>query len=223
MVSAADRTMTERRRPDGRTLGLALLVAAAVHVPLAFTALTPRLRYATPQSPVIELQLDRVSPRAPTVTERRPTTAGPATKAAAPPAPATSVPAVPSLAPPKPPPPAGPSAGGSPGLSRALRSSLGCATPDLVDLTAAEREACQHRLAAGYSRTGDAVFSIDPQRQAALDASRKTDTLYQMMQQGYLAEKPRKGCKPVTAQQARVAALGAKEGWSLSLGCAVPF
>jgi hypothetical protein len=240
MVSPVDRTKADRRSPSRWTLGLALLAAATVHIPLAFTVWTARLRYATPNAPTIDLQLYRSSPwgtlrpearsAAPRAPSPPPSSPGNPTSATmrtkpvpSPPAPATPPAAISSIAQPRPTPSAASAAEAPTGLSRALRSTLGCATPDLAGLTTTEREACQRRLAADYARTGDAVFGIDPERQASFDASRKTDSLYQMMQQGYLAERPTRGCKPVTAHEARVAPLGAKEGWSLRLGCAVPF
>jgi len=96
----------------------------------------------------------------------------------------------------------------------------------MFHLSPSERQDCRDHLAQGHdSGVEAAAFGIDPDKRAAYDAGVKRAAF---LQQPFLAEKPKKGCRPhVAGLPARVrqdvpANLEAPD-WSVSLACAIPF
>ena len=106
-------------------------------------------------------------------------------------------------------------------MSQALRHSFGCAHADLFGMTPSEREDCQLR-AAKLARAGKSApeFGVPPQERAAFDAEARRSNL---LQEPFLAERPKKGCKPtVTEHESGVVGRSAPN-WTASVACTVRF
>jgi hypothetical protein len=114
-----------------------------------------------------------------------------------------------------------PAPGVPPGLSQALRRTLGCAQAEYYGLTPSERDECRRR-AAELARAGadGPSYGLAPEKQAAFAAeARRADFL----QEPFLAERPKKGCKPtVTEHEAGVYGRAAPD-WTASVACAIRF
>ena len=108
-----------------------------------------------------------------------------------------------------------------PGLSQALRRSLGCTRADYYGLTSSEREECQRR-AAELARAGTAgpYYGLSPEKQAAFDAAAKRADF---LQQPFLAERPKKGCKPTVTEHEEGVFGRAPPNWTASVACAIRF
>ncbi len=107
------------------------------------------------------------------------------------------------------------------GLAAALHGRVGCAHPDAMGLSAAERRDCE-RLARGRGRAFEnAQFGIDPRTRAIFDAGAKRDVWFQ---QPFLAEKPTKGCRPrVTEENLPTNAGRPAQDWTTGVSCGAPF
>ena len=104
-------------------------------------------------------------------------------------------------------------------LAKALRGALGCSHSDYLRMSAAERQACETRMADRSGSEGPA-FGIDPKKRAAFDlAARKADFL----QEPFLAERPTKGCKPRVFEHESGMVGRAPPNWTASVACAIRF
>jgi hypothetical protein len=117
---------------------------------------------------------------------------------------------------PTPAPPAPPS-----GLAAALRRSLGCGHADFVGLTSEERRRCRDQLAAypnGVEERAD--FHLDPRKLAIFDAGAKRD---RFLQEPFLAERPKKGCRPMVTVGDVPANGPAPQDVTVAIACGVQF
>jgi hypothetical protein len=108
------------------------------------------------------------------------------------------------------------------GLSQALRHSLGCAQADYYGMTASEREECRLR-AVRLARAGrdGTYYGLAPAKQAAFDAEVKRENL---LQEPFLAERPKEGCKPtVTEHETAVYGVRTPPNWTASVACTIRF
>jgi hypothetical protein len=108
-----------------------------------------------------------------------------------------------------------------PGLSRALRHSFGCAQADYYGMTASEREECELRSAklAGAGTEGPS-YGLAPEKQAAFEAEARRANF---LQEPFLAERPKKGCKPTVTEHEAGVFGGASPDWTASVACAIRF
>lgn len=139
-----------RRRKAHRTA--AVLAAVAIHAVLlvALAIGIPWTPKVEPEAPVTQVTLERpVAPETP----KKPPPPSPKKPRATPtlaPSPVSPPPAAPHVTP-APAPPTGVDAGEAAemgNVARALRSGVGCANPDAVGLSPAEREKCRRELRA---------------------------------------------------------------------------
>ena len=209
----------KRRRASARSRTLAIAASVAAHIAfLAFLALGMRVRDDYGPGHVVEVQL--VSPAPPPAPARRApaiaTRSGRSLRITAAPALPVAGPATQPSA------PLAPSASAaSSGLASALRRGLGCAHADFMDLSSAERRHCQDRMAAatvGHFETAN--LGIDPAKRAIFDAGARRD---RFLQTPFLAEKPRKGCRPGLTEQDVGGNAPAPRDWTVSVACGVPF
>ena len=143
------------QRADGRrSRGLGLAVSAAFHL-MVLLLLGLALRYnpVFPVAPTLEVRLVTLAPSHAEAKRPPPrVTAAPAAPSPAPPLaphiPTVTAPAPMNLAPAPATPPAQP---GAEALRRGLRMTLGCAHPDDVGLSPAEREACRQATARAHA------------------------------------------------------------------------
>jgi hypothetical protein len=212
----------DRRRSSARAVGI--VVSVAVHLGI-LAALLSQSRWRPPdETPdAIQVELARVSATPARVAARAVTrSASPARGASPPPTksnspaeapPTVREPVIPAPQPAVPVPPVG--------LSQALRGSLGCAHPDAYGLTASEREDCQLRAARLARAGGNApVYGLSPARQATFEAEAKRSNL---LHEPFLAERPKKGCKPtLTEHDAGLVGKGGSD-WTASVACTVRF
>jgi hypothetical protein len=205
---------SKRRRASARsrTLGVAASVGAHVLF-LALLVLGARVPNASNPSRAVEVQL--VSPTPPKTRPRRaqaraafsmeqlqspPATPG-AEAAPGPPAPPWTTPPV------------------APGL--ALRRALGCDHADYMELTPEERQGCRDRFAAGDKSLEEvAEFGVDPRKRAIFEAGAKRD---RFLQEPFLAEKPKKGCRPMVTVQSLPANGPVPTGVTAGVACGVQF
>lgn len=104
-------------------------------------------------------------------------------------------------------------------LARALRGAVGCGHAGYLRMSAAERQACETRMAGRAGSDGPA-FGADPRKRAAFDlAAKKEDFL----QEPFLAERPSKGCKPRVFEHESGVVGRAPPNWTASVACAAPF
>jgi hypothetical protein len=211
---------SKRRRASARsrTLGVAASVAAHVLF-LGFLALSARIQQAYGPSHAVDVQL--IAPAAPRARLERVATSAKSRariRPKAPPAPTTSPIAAPAI-PPQASQPTTPMAPA--GLAAALRRGLGCDHADFMNLAPAERERCRDLFAAargGVSELAD--FGIDPRKRVIFDSGAKRD---RFLQEPFLAERPRKGCRPIVTEHDVPANAPAPHDWTFSVACGVPF
>ncbi|MDB5433336.1 MAG: hypothetical protein JWP35_4452 [Caulobacter sp.] len=209
-MALADRKPKRARRWWG--LGL----AAALHVAMiGGLMLGIRVVDAPPGPQIIEVELAPAwRPRPPARTAFVQAASRPSEiqiRPAPPPADAPSPP--PSVLSPAPPPMAPPASGFDPGL--ALRGSVGCGNADFLQLSAAERQGCERRMArAGPGRA--LPLALDPAKRAAFTADQGREP--------FLTRRPKKGCR-VRAQMSEVAPPGGAEQHDVTVGvaCVIPF
>jgi hypothetical protein len=107
------------------------------------------------------------------------------------------------------------------GLAWALRRGLGCDHADFMALTAAERQHCRDRLAAATERASEtASLGVEPGKRAIFDLAAKRD---HWLQEPFLAEKPKKGCRPRVTEQDVAANAPAPQDWTVGVSCGVQF
>ncbi len=202
-----------------RTLGVAASIV--VHIAfLAFLALSPGVRER--ETPVGSIDLQLVPPiPAEAVRRGRPaSTAAPARRRLA--APAAAADSGAAAAAEIPPPRTRSSEPSEPaGMARALRRSLGCANADFMQLTPEERQHCRDQFAAAASgATVMAELGVDPRKRAIFDAPGKRDRI---LQEPFLAERPKRGCRPQVTEQDLPVNGSAPHDWTVSIACGVPF
>jgi hypothetical protein len=114
-----------------------------------------------------------------------------------------------------------PAPGLSQGLSQALRHSLGCAQADYYRMTASEREECELR-SAKLARAGmdGPYYGLAAEKQAAFEAEAKRANF---LQEPFLAERPKKGCKPTVTEHEAGVYGRASPDWTASVACAIRF
>jgi len=112
-------------------------------------------------------------------------------------------------------------AAAEPALAQAMRGAVGCNHADFLHLSASERQDCRYRLA-GLQGAGPATarYGIDPEKRVAFDAGVRRD---RFLQEPFLAERPKKGCRPRVTEQDMPVNAAAPTDWRVSVACAVPF
>lgn len=86
-----------------------------------------------------------------------------------------------------------------------------------MELTPAERRRCRDQLAAYPNGVEERVdFGVDPRKRAIFDAGAKRD---RFLQEPFLAEKPKKGCRPRVTEQDVPVNSPAPQDWTVSVAC----
>jgi hypothetical protein len=90
-----------------------------------------------------------------------------------------------------------------------------------VELTPEERQGCRDRFAAGRKGLeAVAEFGVDPRKRAVFAAAAKRD---RFLQEPFLAEKPKKGCRPMVTVQSLPANGPVPTGVTAGVACGVQF
>ncbi|HEY1749833.1 MAG TPA: hypothetical protein VGG29_01120 [Caulobacteraceae bacterium] len=129
-------------------------------------------------------------------------------------------PSAPQAAPSATPGPPLPAAGSE--VGKTLRAAFGCSFAAVANLTAAERQHCQDRLAQGRPGAAAREFGVEPAKRAIFEANAKRALWWQ---EPFLATTPKNGCRPkVTNQQFAVAggSRGASD-WRAGISCGKSF
>jgi hypothetical protein len=107
------------------------------------------------------------------------------------------------------------------GLAMALRRSLGCDHFDFAGLTPVERQRCRDRFAAPTERASETAYlGVEPGKRLIFEAAAKRDHI---LQEPFLAEKPKKGCRPMVTVQDVPTTAPAPHDWTVSVACGVQF
>jgi len=212
---------TELRRPRAQarrwTLGVVVSVAANTGF-LAILALSGRIQSDYEPGRAIEVQL--TLPTMPVARRNRPsaTQTGPK-RGLSRPAPRPAATATQPIEPTLPAAPATPAANAD--LAAALRRGLGCDHADFMALTPAEREHCRDRLAAATERASEtASLGVEPGKRAIFEAAAERD---RFLQHPFLAEKPKKGCRPRVAADNPASSAPGPQGVTFGVSCGVQF
>jgi len=193
-----------------RRRGLAVAFAVAAHL-ILFAGLLWRIEPPVKLDTAPVMQVDLVGPWPTPLPHHAP---------AAPRSRSETAPWVQDVAPPdiapRPVTPSPADAGPGPGeLRAALRGRLGCDHPGLVGLSAAERQACQDRLARARPADGRA-------NSAHLDLSRG-GALAGGDGEPFLARKPHNGCVPNVAEKETGTVGAVRQDWTAGINCAWSF
>ena len=107
-------------------------------------------------------------------------------------------------------------------LGMALQGSvIGCSYANMAKLNGSERLHCHDIFAANRNDTPDlSRFAVDPVKRAAFDAAAKRALI---LQQPFLAESPKNGCRPLVAHKDYTANGQSHQDYSLVLGCGKSF
>ena len=212
-------TLPKRRGRSASARGLAIVFSALVHLVIV-AGLLWQMRGRDADDTAGAMQVELL--RAPTAHERANDKLPPRSHKPAAPTPSSPPQMARAVvAPALPTPTASPLPAAPPEMSKALRHSLGCAHADFFGMTPSEREDCQLRAArlAGAGKPGP-QFGLPPQEQAAFDAEAKRSNL---LQEPFLAERPKKGCKPtVTEHESGVVGRSAPN-WTAGVACTFRF
>jgi len=109
----------------------------------------------------------------------------------------------------------------APGLASALRRHIGCEDADFVQLRPEERQYCRDRLAAATDRALEtASLGVAPGKRAIFDLAARRDHL---LQEPFLAEKPKNGCRPRVAADNPATSAPNPQGVTFGVSCGVQF